>query len=84
MSTLTYCADTIGLKFISNWFKRLGEKIEHNRRVYATIHELSKLTDRELNDIGLTRGDIWSVAHGDEDFKRNYDADHNPNLKGWV
>ena len=38
-----------------------------------TIKELSKLTDKELNDIGLSRGDIWYVAHNQND-----------NLKGWV
>lgn len=38
-----------------------------------TIKELSKLTDKELNDIGLSRGDIWYVAHN-----------QNENLRGWV
>lgn len=38
-----------------------------------TIKELSKLTDKELNDIGLSRGDIWYVAHNQND-----------NLRGWV
>ena len=30
----------------------------------ATRHELNSLSDRELNDIGLTRGDIERVARG--------------------
>jgi uncharacterized protein YjiS (DUF1127 family) len=29
-----------------------------------TIRELSKLDDRELRDVGLTRGDILSIARG--------------------
>ncbi|MBK0329187.1 DUF1127 domain-containing protein [Rhodobacteraceae bacterium F11138] len=29
-----------------------------------TRNALSGLTDRELDDIGLTRGDIQAVAHG--------------------
>lgn len=38
-----------------------------------TIKELSKLTDKELADIGLSRGDIWYIAHNQND-----------NLRGWV
>jgi uncharacterized protein YjiS (DUF1127 family) len=36
----------------------LGEQ----RRYRQTMNELSTLSDRELDDIGLTRGDIESVA----------------------
>jgi len=47
------------------------------RKIYnATVKELSRLTDAELNDIGLNRGDIRSVARADVDM--------NPNLRGWV
>ena len=38
-----------------------------------TIKELSRLSDKELRDIGLGRGDIWYVAHN-----------QNENLRGWV
>ncbi len=48
-----------------------------------TIRELNRLTDAELNDIGLGRGDIYSVARGDETLKRSA-VDTNTNLKGWV
>lgn len=41
-----------------------------------TLNELSRLTDAELQDIGIARGDIRSIARGDEDI--------NPNLRGWV
>lgn len=40
------------------------------------LNELSKLTDAELQDIGIARGDIRSIARND--------ADMNPNLRGWV
>ena len=47
------------------------------RKIYnATVKELSRLTDAELNDIGLNRGDIRSIARADVDM--------NPNLRGWV
>lgn len=67
---------------IANYFRELQKKREHNRNVRRTIKELSKLSDRELNDIGLARGDIWAVAHEDADYKRF--AETNNNLKGWV
>ena len=33
-----------------------------------TIRELSKLSDADLMDIGLCRGDIWNVAHHKTDY----------------
>jgi len=51
------------------------------KQVRATIKELSKLTDRELQDIGIARGDIWSIAHDDPTLVK---SDANQNLKGWV
>jgi uncharacterized protein YjiS (DUF1127 family) len=32
------------------------------RRMRTTMNELSRLTSRELNDIGITRADIARVA----------------------
>ena len=37
------------------WYKR-------TRRYYTVVNELNGLSDRELADIGLTRGDIVFVA----------------------
>ena len=83
MTALIMTADTIGLHKLAGWFKRLAQKLEHNRQIRATIKELSKLTDRELNDIGIARGDIWAVANHDTSFKRSV-VEENSNLKGWV
>ena len=34
-----------------------------NRRVYLrTLRELSTCTDRELDDLGIARGDIYRIA----------------------
>lgn len=41
-----------------------------------TINELGKLTDKELNDIGIHRGEIYSIAY--------QTAEENENLKGWI
>ncbi len=42
--------------------KTLAERLTDWLRTRAAIRELSQLTDRELNDIGLERTDIASVA----------------------
>lgn len=53
---------------------RLRAVREHQR----TVNELQRLTDKELNDIGIGRGDIYNVAKGDNSYRIN------DNLKGWV
>ena len=63
MTTLIATANTFGLTSLASWFKKLEAKLTHQSNVRATIKELSKLTDKELKDIGLSRGDIYSVAH---------------------
>jgi uncharacterized protein YjiS (DUF1127 family) len=32
------------------------------RRYRETVNELSRLSNRELNDLGISRSDIYSVA----------------------
>ena len=44
--------------------------VEH-AKAKATIEELSKLTDRELTDIGISRGEIRSVAYDTSDNLRS-------------
>lgn len=63
------------------------ESYHQARKVSETIRELSRLSNSELADIGLTRGDIYTVAHSkfsDYSDKIATRADHNQNLKGWV
>ena len=38
---------------------------------------MNQLSDAELNDIGLGRGDIYSVAHGDPHHKKSAQVNHN-------
>tara|TARA_R100000742_G_C4244180_1_gene63335 strand:+ start:265 stop:429 length:165 start_codon:yes stop_codon:yes gene_type:complete len=42
------------------WFKQM-EKVRSKRRA---IQELEKFTDRELQDLGLGRSEIYSRVHG--------------------
>jgi uncharacterized protein YjiS (DUF1127 family) len=83
MTTLIMTADKIGLPGLANWFKKLYAKHQERAMIKRTIKELSRLSDRELNDMGLARGDIWSVAHGDESYKER-GVFANKNLRGWV
>lgn len=61
---------------LRNFFKSIIKGYQRNRQINETVKELQKLTNAELNDIGINRGDIYSIAR--------QDADMNPNLKGWV
>jgi hypothetical protein len=42
--------------------KMIAEKVSAWRRYRVSVRELSRLTDRELNDLGLNRYDIEIVA----------------------
>jgi hypothetical protein len=42
------------------------------------------LTDKELNDIGISRGEIISIARCDSEMKVKGDAPFNPNMRGFV
>lgn len=64
---------TRAIELIIEAFRSIKQARAHRKEARATIKELSKLTDHELKDIGLGRGDIWYVAHNQND-----------NLKGWV
>ena len=82
MTTSTMTAVTSGSS-IATWVKSLIAKYKQHRQIQETIRQLSALSDRDLNDMGIGRGDIYSVAHGDPSFKRT-GARSNPNLEGWV
>ena len=49
---------------IKNQIEDLKNTIRHNKKIKETINELSKLSDKELRDIGINRGDIWTLANG--------------------
>lgn len=76
----TLVANTIGLfgGSFTNWLKKLVVKTQAAQARKATIKELSRLTNHDLNDIGISRGEIRHLA--DEHYKNIVNA----NLKGWV
>ena len=42
--------------------KTISEKLAAWRRYREAVRELSELSDRELDDIGIRRGDIESIV----------------------
>ena len=48
----------------------IGEMIRRRRNLNNTIKTLSGLSDRDLQDIGLHRGDIESIARSVIDVHR--------------
>jgi uncharacterized protein YjiS (DUF1127 family) len=75
--------EIVGLNGIATYFKNLSAELQRRRNIKDTIKQLSALSNHELNDIGIARGDIWHIAHTSFP-KGNTVADVNRNLKGWV
>lgn len=42
--------------------KEIAHKIQEWRRYRASVRELTRLTDRELHDLGIVRADIEHIA----------------------
>jgi uncharacterized protein YjiS (DUF1127 family) len=57
-------------------------RAERKASYKRTLKELSQLTDFELSDIGICRGDIKNVARGDRTMVRGIEV--NENLRGSV
>jgi len=80
---------------IFNWLHTLRVKMQAKTAARATIRELSALSNHELNDIGISRGEIRFLAnkYADDIIKENLKSlpspawpglEINPNLKGSV
>ena len=63
---------TRAIETIIEALRSLNQYRANRKIIRATEKELSKLTDHELADIGLSRGEIYYVARSNE------------NLRGWV
>ena len=78
MTTLINTATWIGLPSIAGWLKTTSAKLKAYKAERDTVKELSQLTDYELHDIGISRGEIRNLA------RQHYKDIVNENLKGWV
>jgi len=54
-----------------NMLTAIAETIRRRRNMNHTISELNKLNDRDLQDIGIHRSQIESVARSVIDFHRS-------------
>ena len=61
---------------IISWFDELAYTIERSKNVADTIKQLNRLSDSELKDIGISRGEIYDIAH------KAYTKDST--FKGWA
>jgi uncharacterized protein YjiS (DUF1127 family) len=66
----SYLTRTVEL--LIEFFKSLKQARKLNKLQRQTYNELMALSDKDLNDIGIHRGDIRYIAY------------QNQNLKGWV
>ena len=55
---------------MTNMITALAEALRRRRNINATITELHNLSDAELQDIGIPRGNIETVARGLIDIHR--------------
>lgn len=60
--TILAISDCLNLGLFTEMFKELRESLKRRAQYRSTVDELSKLTDKELNDIGINRGMIHSIA----------------------
>ena len=71
---------------LGNVSNRLATSYKESRLARQTMKELHALNDKELNDIGIARGDIYYIAHHLKETNdvRYPKTSSNDNLKGWV
>ena len=55
---------------MTNMITAISEALRRRRNINATINELHSLSDADLNDIGIRRENIETVARGLIDIHR--------------
>jgi uncharacterized protein YjiS (DUF1127 family) len=50
---------------LSTVFSKIARSYHRKKVARQTYNELSRLTDRELRDLGIQRSDIYDIAYGD-------------------
>ena len=53
-----------------NWINRYYNYLKTWRKHRAVIKDLNQLTNQQLKDIGITRGDIDNLVWMPEDYKQ--------------
>lgn len=60
--TVLAITDWMNLSFIFDIFKEVKTRFTRYRIYRETVKSLSKLTDKELQDLGISRWDIDAIA----------------------
>jgi uncharacterized protein YjiS (DUF1127 family) len=63
MTTLLLKSSSL-LDFVSYKLAEAAAELQNKKAVKQTINELNALSDRELTDMGICRGDITAIANG--------------------
>ena len=63
---------------------RISAYLARRNRINKTIRELSTLTNHELADLGICRGQVYSIAHETATPEHYGEVKVNSNLKGFV
>jgi uncharacterized protein YjiS (DUF1127 family) len=72
---------TRAVELIIDALKSINEKRIERKAIRETEKALSKLSDYDLNDIGIGRGDIYHIARAKSTIEN---VKVNQNLQGWV
>ena len=72
---------TGAIEGLLDFFRSVNEKRIQYKAIRETEKALQSLTTAELDDIGITRGDIYTIARSKNTIE-NVRA--NNNLRGWV
>jgi len=75
---------TKAIEALLDLFKSFKQRRIKKQEYKHTYKELNRLSDKDLRDIGLCRGDIHSIANGTSDLYPHRMSNYNENLKGWV
>lgn len=71
-------SNALHIDAVLDFFRSIIKTYVRNKNIRHTIKELNALSDKDLNDIGIARGDIYSIAHN------AFPSETNKNLGGWV
>jgi hypothetical protein len=72
---------TGAIEGLLDFLKSVNEKRIQNKAIRETEKALQSLTTAELDDIGITRGDIYTIARSKNTIEN---VRTNNNLRGWV
>lgn len=74
---------TDALESIMDDLRNLKLRIQERRQQATTKRELSRLSNHDLHDIGICRGDITSIANGTFYSDRVNDAEVKTHVRGY-